>query len=198
MISGKEFKELRNKKGLTLKDVAKVLHTSEQAINKYELEIVRNIPLERIEKLAELYGVSPAYIMGWESPAPTAPVLLYEAAAGEGRINDGYPTETYDTNLKQGQILVTVRGRSMENTLLDGDRVVVRSQNVLDHSGQIALVKINGEESTLKRVQISEEGLTLIGDNTSVYPPRFFTPQQVEQLPVKIEGVVVQLIRDID
>ena len=66
MISGKEFKELRLNKGLTLKDVAKTLHTSEQAVNKYELEIVRNIPLERIEKMAKLYGVSPAYIMEWE------------------------------------------------------------------------------------------------------------------------------------
>lgn len=66
MISGKEFRELREKHGLTLKDVAKILNISEQAVNKYELEIVRNIPLDRIEKMASLYHVSPAYIMGWD------------------------------------------------------------------------------------------------------------------------------------
>lgn len=75
MISGNELRELRKNKGLTLKDVAKVLKTSEQAVNKYELEIVRNIPLERIEAMANLYGVSPAYIMEWEdtSSSPAAP-----------------------------------------------------------------------------------------------------------------------------
>ena len=66
MISGREFKALRESKGLTLKEVANVLHVSEQAINKYELEIVRNIPLEKIELMAHLYGVSPSYIMEWD------------------------------------------------------------------------------------------------------------------------------------
>jgi transcriptional regulator with XRE-family HTH domain len=71
MISGSELKELRKNKGLTLKDVAKVLKTSEQAVNKYEMEVVRNIPLDRIEVMARLYGVSPSYIMEWEEPSPS-------------------------------------------------------------------------------------------------------------------------------
>ena len=65
MIKGKELKELRLKKSLTLKDVAKHLGVAEQTINKYEMEIVRNIPSDKIEKLADLYGVSPGLIMGW-------------------------------------------------------------------------------------------------------------------------------------
>lgn len=82
MISGREFKELRKNKGLTLKEVAKVLNTSEQAVNKYELEIVRNIPLDRIEAMAKLYGVSPAYIMEWDqassSSSDQADILFIE------------------------------------------------------------------------------------------------------------------------
>lgn len=94
MISGHEFKELRKNKGLTLKDVAKVLNTSEQAINKYELEIVRNIPLERIEAMAKLYGVSPAYIMGWDdsSSSDRADSLFIEK----------YGRYVYDAAMKYG------------------------------------------------------------------------------------------------
>ena len=84
MISGKEFRELRKNKGLTLKDVAKVLNTSEQAVNKYELEIVRNIPLERIEAMAKLYGVSPAYIMGWNDESSSS-VAQQAAPAADPR-----------------------------------------------------------------------------------------------------------------
>ena len=75
MISGREFRELREAKGLTLKEVARVLKVSEQAVNKYELEIVRNIPLDKIELMAQLYGVSPSYIMEWHDPSSSAPHL---------------------------------------------------------------------------------------------------------------------------
>jgi len=83
MISGEEVRDLRKSKGLTLKDVAKALHTTEQTINKYELEIVRNIPLEKIEKLANLYGVSPAYIMGWDEGEPEVPSYYYDPETAE-------------------------------------------------------------------------------------------------------------------
>ena len=87
MISGNEFKELRRNKGLTLKDVAKVLNTSEQAVNKYELEIVRNIPLERIEAMAKLYEVSPAYIMGWdEDPSSSVANQVPDTDPAEDRL----------------------------------------------------------------------------------------------------------------
>lgn len=120
---------------------------------------------------------------------------IYEAAAGEGRINDGYPTEEYDLRLKPDQILFEVKGRSMEPTLLDGDVVVISAQSVIDHPRQIALVKVNGEESTLKRVEIKENGLLLLADNVDVYAPHFFTQDEVEKLPVTILGVVDKLIR---
>ncbi len=117
MISGKEFRDLRRNKGLTLKDVAKVLNTSEQAVNKYELEVVRNIPLERIELMAKLYGVSPAYIMGWdESPSDSdrAGALFIEK----------YGQESFDVFLKFLQLDTEDRIRISEriDILLEADK----------------------------------------------------------------------------
>lgn len=86
MISGKEFKALREAKNLTLKDVSKVLGVSEQAINKYELEIVRNIPLEKIELMARLYGVTPSYIMEWDEASSSAAVPVPAADPNEDQL----------------------------------------------------------------------------------------------------------------
>lgn len=125
----------------------------------------------------------------------TAPV--YEAAAGEGRINDSYPSDTYEINLADDEFLFKVVGRSMEPTLLDGDLVVVSAQNTVDYKRQIALVKINGDEATLKRVQLKKDGVLLIADNVSVYEPHFFTAEEVSELPVRIEGIVRKVIREL-
>ena len=124
-------------------------------------------------------------------------VPVYEAAAGEGRINDSYPSDTYSINLADDEFLFKVVGRSMEPTLLDGDMVVVSAQNTVDYKRQIALVKINGDEATLKRVQLKKDGILLIADNVSVYEPHFFTAEEVNDLPVRIDGIVRKVIREL-
>ena len=130
--------------------------------------------------------------IGDSIPTPT-----YEAAAGEGRICDG-PTGETDFRVDDDQVVVTVRGRSMEPTLMDGDQVVVEATSVADSPTRIYLVKVNGEEHTLKHVVMNEDGLTLTADNMSVFPPRLYTAQQVKDLPGTIEGVVVRLVREME
>lgn len=62
---GQRLRELRTLAGLTLDEVGKCVGASKQTIYKYETGIITNIPLDKIEELAKLYGVSPAEIMGW-------------------------------------------------------------------------------------------------------------------------------------
>lgn len=191
---GEAIKDLRKNAGLSQEELANKLNTTKQTIYKYENGIVTNIPSDKIEVMSKLFGVSPAVIMGWDDTPTTAP--LYEAAAGEGRLNDGYPSDEYKIQLEPEEFTVKVVGRSMEPTLQDGDIAVISAQNVIDYPRQIALVKVNGEESTLKRVEVRENGIMLIGDNIDAYPPHFYTVDQVEQLPVRIEGVLTKLIRE--
>lgn len=193
-----EFKDRlklkRIENGLTLEELAKRIGTSKQTIHRYESGVISNIPSDKIEALAKELKTTPAYLMGWDDAPSSAP--LYEAAAGEGRLNDGYPSEEYKIQLEPEEFVVKVVGRSMEPTLLDGDIVIMTAQSVLDYPHQIALVKVDGEESTIKRVEVREDGIMLIGDNIDVYPPHFYTVDQVEQLPVTIEGVLTKLIRE--
>lgn len=194
LTRGDAIKDLRRKAGLSQEELAKKLNTTKQTIYKYENGIVTNIPSDKIEMMSHLFGVSPAVIMGWDEQ-PAAPV--YSAAAGKGRLNDGYPSEEYPMHLEADEFLFRVSGRSMEPTLHDNDMVIIIATNVVEDSDQIALVQINGDEATLKHVQAVDDGIMLVAENYSVYPPKHFTAKQVEELPIRILGIAKTIIRDI-
>lgn len=191
---GEAIKDLRKRAKMSQDELARKLDTTKQTIYKYESGIVTNIPSDKIEIMSRVFGVSPAVIMGWDD-APAVPV--YSAAAGQGRIDDGYPDEEYPIRLEADEFIYEVHGSSMEPTLHDGDKVVVVAQSVIDSPNQIALVKINGEEAALKHVQVEDDGITLLGENYSVFTPRRYTSEQVIDLPVRIIGVVRMLIREL-
>lgn len=65
MLIGSKIKELRLKRGLTQSELAKLLNTTKQNIYKYEKSVVVNIPLPKVEELAEALQCTPAYLMGW-------------------------------------------------------------------------------------------------------------------------------------
>lgn len=64
---GQKIKYLRKEK-LKMSQVAFAdeIKVSKQTLYKYENDIVTNIPSDKIEAIAKLCKVSPAYLMGWE------------------------------------------------------------------------------------------------------------------------------------
>lgn len=65
MNIGDRLKKLRIDRGMTLEEVGAHIGASKQTLYKYENGLVTNIPSDKIELLARLFRVSPAYIMGW-------------------------------------------------------------------------------------------------------------------------------------
>lgn len=65
MSVGQRIKAARERKQLTLDEVAKRCNTTKQTIFKYENEIVTNIPYDKLELLVKALDVSPAYLFGW-------------------------------------------------------------------------------------------------------------------------------------
>jgi transcriptional regulator with XRE-family HTH domain len=65
VTKGSRIKELRLSNGYTQTELAKKIGVSTQLIFKYEKEIITNIPISTIEKLSEVFGVSPACLMEW-------------------------------------------------------------------------------------------------------------------------------------
>lgn len=67
MSVGKRIKEARLRSGMSQQEVADAIKSTKQAVYKYENEIVTNIPIDKIEKMADLFDVTPAYLMGWQT-----------------------------------------------------------------------------------------------------------------------------------
>ncbi len=63
MTNGERIKYLREKSGLTQKDVATRLGLEPAAISKYELDM-REPNIEAIKKLANMFNVSIDYLLG--------------------------------------------------------------------------------------------------------------------------------------
>ena len=71
MSIGIRIKEARIKAGISQEALAKAIGSTKQAVYKYEAGIVTNIPMDKIEIMATVLSVTPAYLMGWEEePTP--------------------------------------------------------------------------------------------------------------------------------
>lgn len=196
MTIGQKIKALRITKELSQDDLARYLNITRQAVYKYENGIITNIPIDKIERLASLFGVSPEYLTGWESNSSTVRIPVY------GRVAAGIPTEgiTDITDYEEidaamaanGEyIALTIHGHSMEPRFTEGDVVIIRKQPDIE-DGQIAVVMINGDDATVKRVRKTGDGIMLLPTNPA-YEPIYYTKKQIRELPVKIIGKVVEL-----
>ena len=199
---GDKLKDLRLKNKLTQEEVGKKINVSKQTLYKYESGIITNIPSDKIEVLAEIYNTTPAYLMGWDEPnqknltqGVKVPVL--------GRVVAGIPLEAVTEILdyeelhpnvaKTGEFFaLQIKGNSMSPRICDGDVVIVKRQNTVD-SGDIAIVLINGDEATVKKVKLDENGIMLIAFNADVYEPHFYSNDEIKTLPIEILGKVVEL-----
>ena len=84
-----------------------------------------------------------------------------------------------------------IKGDSMAPRILDGDVVIVRKQPTVE-SGDVAIIMVNGDDATCKRIMYHENGLSLVSINPA-FQPRYFTAQEVERLPIQVIGKVVEL-----
>ena len=86
MSIGTKIRELREAKGMSLEDVAKLCGTSRQAIYKYENEIVTNIPYDRIILLAKALNTTPSQLFDWEENKKSSPNEEESLTEGERQV----------------------------------------------------------------------------------------------------------------
>lgn len=65
MTKGEKIKELRKDIGLSQVELARKIGVSKQTLYKYENDIITNIPSDKIMRLSEELGSTPAFLMGW-------------------------------------------------------------------------------------------------------------------------------------
>ena len=72
MAKGERIKALREQFGMTQDELAEKIGTTKQTVYKYEMGIITNVPSDKIEAMADLFGVSPSYLMGWDDQDQTS------------------------------------------------------------------------------------------------------------------------------
>ena len=199
-VTAKRLRNLREAKKMSQNDVAKILGISRTAYVKYETGESR--PVRKLNELSTLFNVSTDYILGNEDKSINTsnrgvrtPVL--------GRVVAGIPMDTIEEIIDYEEIpkemaatgeffALKVKGHSMEPRILDGDVVIVKKQEDVE-SGDVAIVLVNENDSTEKRDKKQKKGITIIATNISVYEPHYYSNEEIEDLPVRILGKVVEL-----
>lgn len=195
MSIGKRIANLREEYGWKQYELAQKMDLNPAALNKIE-NGKRSIKEEEISKVAQIFGISTDTLLGVNTPRPgnRIPIL--------GTVVAGQPAyaaenivgweEVTDKISMQGKLFaLKVKGSSMEPEFKEGDIVIVREQPDIE-SGDIAVVLINGDEATLKKVKKDPNGLFLYAFNQAVYEPHFYSNNDIETLPVRIVGRVIE------
>ena len=168
-------------------------------MRKWENGDIENMRRDKIASLAAALHTTPAYLMGWEevvSPpeAVKIPVL--------GKVAAGIPISAVENIIDYEEIpsslaasgefvALQIKGQSMEPRIYEGDIVIVRVQPTAE-TGDLAVVIVNGDEATVKKVKFLPEGLLLQPFNPA-YQPFFYSKTDIENKPVRIFGKVVEL-----
>jgi repressor LexA len=190
------IKALAKAKGLSINALERELGFSRGSLNKIDMHTPS---IERLKRIASYLEV-PIYALDGslrETPQPTTDhshwiPVLGRVAAGEPleMIEDILDYEEVDDKLGE-TFALQINGDSMSPRFLKGDIVIVRRQEDVEN-GEIAIVCVNGEDATCKKVMKHEGGISLVSLNPS-YAPMYFTNEEVKNIPVTILGRVVEL-----
>jgi SOS regulatory protein LexA len=126
-------------------------------------------------------------------PILHVPVLGFIAAGQPILANEHIEEWTEIPNMwnlkEQEAIVLKVKGDSMIGSrIFEGDKVVVKLQQDVEN-GEIAVVNINGDEATLKRVKKTENGQVILYPDNPKYEPTFITNESA-----RIIGKVIQVM----
>lgn len=194
--------ERRKQLNLTLKEIADYVGVSEATVSRWESGNIANMRRDRIAALAQILKVSPIDIMGVTDDDNYDDSIKSVQIPVLGRVKAGIPMTAIESIIDYEEISqkqaqtgeffgLQIKGDSMEPKISEGDVVIVRKQETVEN-GEIAVVLINGDDATVKKFYKTDAGIKLVSTNPT-YDPFFFTPDEVNTLPVIVIGKVVEL-----
>lgn len=206
MLDKKEIairlKDLRLKRGLEAQKVARDLSVAKSTYSSWEKGI-RNFDLQLVSQLADYLGVPISYFTGdtngininsYDNEVVKIPIIGevkagYDLLAEQNIIGYSFAPKS---SLNGGEYFyLTVKGDSMAGAKIDeGDQLLVRRQPAVDE-GQIAVILLENNEVTVKRVYYKGDQVILHSENTNC-PPRLYMYDDV-----RILGLVKQITKKV-
>lgn len=195
----KRLRQRREELGMSYRDLGIKTGLSKSTLQRYESGFIKNMPLDKLQIIADALNVDPAFMLGWSEVSEQKrtsveiPVL--------GKVAAGVPVEAITDIIDYIEIpssaindgdyfALRIKGNSMYPKLQDSDIVVVKQQQTVDNE-EIAVVLVDGSDATVKKIVKHSNGVYLMPINAE-YEPVFYTNEQIEDLPVQIIGKVVE------
>jgi len=178
---GPRLHQLRKERQMTQEELARILvekygcRTNKGMISKYERN-EHEMKGYLAACIAEIFNVDVAYITGAQETKTSDKMAGFNKIPLLGQIAAGTPI--YAEENKEGyewveesanvNFCLRVKGNSMIGArIYDGDIVYIRQQPDVEH-GEIAAVRVDGNEATLKRIYKVGNAIILHSENLTI------------------------------
>lgn len=201
-LFSKRLSELINNSNYTLDKIEEHVGKTNATISRYASGEITGVKRSTIVKLADFFKVSPAWLAGFSDKKyddfnnkQSLPLLGivkagYDYLANENIIS--YVSADINVSDIENCYALKVTGDSMEPILYEDDIVIVHKQNDVEN-GQVAIILIDDEEATIKKVIKYDNYVELIAFN-SYYPPKKLTKSDNFKIIGKvIEGRITKI-----
>lgn len=198
---GNRIKLRRKELGLTLQQLGDKIGVEASTVRKWENNIIQNIKTDKISKIASALGVTISYIINDSRSDQSDKTIKIPIL---GTVIAGIPISAVEEIIGWEEIspkitskgeyfALRIKGDSMSPTIDENDIVIVKKQNDIN-SGDIAIVCVNGDEATCKKLIKHKDGISLVSLNLK-YEPMYFSKEDILHRPIHIIGRVVELRR---
>lgn len=200
-LTADRIRRRRKELGLSYQDLADSTGLSRSTLQRYETGSIKNIPLDKLDALAEGLKTSTLFILGKEDAhnaefidSGICRIPVFDSvSAGFGAYADSravsyIPTYIEHPGEKNEFLWINVRGDSMAPTIEDGDRILVRRSDSVE-SGSVAVVMID-DEAFVKKIKYGNNWIELHSINP-YYPVRRFENESAGD--VRVVGTVVEV-----
>ncbi|AMS08318.1 XRE family transcriptional regulator [Limosilactobacillus oris] len=193
----KYLNELRKQQKISISELARKVNMSKSTVSQY-FNGKLQFPLNRAHDFARVLGVTTDDLLGLDL-SKVNPVngltkipLLGTIACGDPILADeniaGYLSEPTDF-LPSGKLFyLRAKGQSMDPTIKDGSLVLIRQQPDVEDGEIAAILFVDDDEATLKRIKRAGPTVILMPDNLK------YDPIVVDQdHPARILGKAVRV-----
>lgn len=207
-----KVKEMREKAGLTQKQLAEALGTTQQSVYYYESgdrDIKASILIEMSRILnctvSELLGLGTAdVVLAKSDKIESENVPLYGSiAAGTPiemiEVDDTFPIPTRVHAEHPSAFLLRVKGESMNRILPNGCYALIDPCRTVEENGAPYAVCVNGYDATIKRIHKLNNGFELVPDSTDpTYEKKTYNYNEPGTETITVIGRVVYYVLPFD
>lgn len=208
--TGRNIRALREDNGLTQPEFAKRIGSTTTTVSGWE---TRAVPTSRkfLERISEQFNVPVSDLLsenGYYAKTRGSVTIKPTPATGSlpivGAAHAGDPCPAYEVDggmldcpeeyCREGNFFIRINGDSMDRQLVDGTYALI-DVHAQVNSGDIALVKVNGDDATVKRVKFMDGIAVLEPDSSNPsHRRRMIDSSDPESPEVRILGKVVYAV----